>query len=321
MPRHHTSILESPLRDEVGDSWCETRTVHPPFAFSELLASWNVTRAAGASFLVEIRVTDSEGEESPWLEIGSFGDVPRDRPRTLEFENGRIDVDWFRAKSEIEFIAVAARVRSLRGSSKVERLTFCFTNRRLGNPRDPVSPQAPALSRSALPVPFMSQQSAEESLRSRICSPTSLAMVLAHRGVALSPESVAARVFDVDNDVYGNWPRSIQTAFEAGCPGYLTRFSDWSDVARLLAAGQPVIASIGVEPGELSGAPYVATKGHLIVLRGIDAAGDVLVNDPAASDAAAGQRVYRRAELDVVWMHRGGTAYVIEAKRASTEGS
>lgn len=317
LPRHHTSILESPLRDEVGDTWCETRTVHPPFAFSELLVSWNVTRAPGAAFLVEIQVTDSEGVESPWLEIGSFGDVPRDRPRSLEFEDGRIDIDWFRAKSEVEFVATVARVRSLRGNCKVERIAFCFTNRRVGSSRA----AAPALSPIALRVPFFSQQSAEESKRSRICSPTSVSMVLAHRGVDLPPEDVAARVFDVENDVYGNWPRSIQTAFEAGCPGYLTRFSDWSDVARLLAADQPVIASIGVEPGELTGAPYAATKGHLIVLRGIDSNGDVLVNDPAASDAASGQRVYLRAELDVVWMQRGGTAYVIEPKRASTGGS
>jgi hypothetical protein len=40
----------------------------------------------------------------------------------------------------------------------------------------------------------------------------------------------------------------------------------------------------------------------------------VCVNDPAAKDAKAGQAVYARADMQKVWLDRGGTAYVLLPK-------
>jgi hypothetical protein len=97
-------------------------------------------------------------------------------------------------------------------------------------------------------------------------------------------------------------------------PGYLTRFADWADVEARIAAGQPLIVSIGVKKGELPGAPYESTAGHLLVLRGFDERGDCVVNDPAVSEPKDGRRTYRRADLERVWMERGGTAYVLLPK-------
>jgi hypothetical protein len=39
----------------------------------------------------------------------------------------------------------------------------------------------------------------------------------------------------------------------------------------------------------------------------------VLVNDPAAANAQAGQLAYSREDLDRVWLQKGGVAYVLEA--------
>lgn len=309
MPRHHTVVIDSPATTPVGDAQ-ESTIVTCPFPFDELLVSWNVARPQDGAFTVEIAVKEDTGVFSPWLEVGVAGRVPGDRRRSIEYARGRIDVDWFRATGGSRFLAARARLRGADADCRLDRIAFCFTDRAgttLASPRADFRP-------IDLKVPIASQQAAPESLRSRICSPTALSMVLAYRGVALDPETLAARVHDAEHDVYGNWPRSIQVAYEAGCPGFLTRFANWDEVNRAFSAGQPLIASIGVEPGQLTGAPYERTTGHLVVLRGFDERGDVRVNDPAAPESSVG-RVYARRELETVWMRRGGTAYVIEARR------
>lgn len=48
-----------------------------------------------------------------------------------------------------------------------------------------------------------------------------------------------------------------------------------------------------------------------MVVRGFDASGDVLVNDPAGPANAQVRYTYDRAELDRAWARSGRTAYVI----------
>jgi hypothetical protein len=136
-------------------------------------------------------------------------------------------------------------------------------------------------------------------------------MLLAHRGIDRPTREVAERAWDPVHEIYGNWPRNVQAAYSLGVPGYVTRFVCWADVERMIAAGQPIIASIAVKEGQLHGAPYTQTAGHLLVITGFDDKGDVCVNDPAARDAETGQTVYKRAEMQTVWLDRGGTAYVL----------
>ena len=79
-----------------------------------------------------------------------------------------------------------------------------------------------------------------------------------------------------------------------------------------IAAGVPVIISHAWEPGELTGAPIRSTDGHLGVLVGFDAAGNPIVNDPAAAQDALVRRTYPRAELEPLWLeHSGGLVYLI----------
>jgi hypothetical protein len=64
--------------------------------------------------------------------------------------------------------------------------------------------------------------------------------------------------------------------------------------------------------GELSGAPVSASNGHLVVIVGFTAAGDPVVNDPAANTAAGVRHVYDRAEFENAWLPKsGGVVYVI----------
>jgi hypothetical protein len=55
-----------------------------------------------------------------------------------------------------------------------------------------------------------------------------------------------------------------------------------------------------------------ANSGHLAVLAGIDAAGNPVVNDPAAPSDDTVKRTYHRTALERLWLETsGGTAYLI----------
>ena len=103
----------------------------------------------------------------------------------------------------------------------------------------------------------------------------------------------------------------MQAAYDAGVPGVLVRLSSWRAVQHFLEAGVPLVVSVKAETGELAGAPYPRTSGHLLVIRGLTEDGDVLVNDPAADGPSSVPRTYRREDLERCWMRRGGVAYAI----------
>lgn len=77
----------------------------------------------------------------------------------------------------------------------------------------------------------------------------------------------------------------------------------------------PVVASINWnnlsnEP-QLTGAPLTSSNGHLLVIRGSDSLGNVVVYDPAGSDESEVRRVYRRGEFARAWDGSGGIVYLI----------
>jgi len=286
--------------------------------FTECLPSWNVEVPAGAGVAIELRV-GAAGELgwSPWLFVGQWGRLPERYERRVDWERGRVDVDWFRGSARFERAQLRVLAwRGAGGSSPVlRRLALCSTDREPSSP--PAADVAPEPARElwqrALEVPLRRQGAEEPALAARICSPTSVSMMLAYRGVERPTAEVARALWDPLHDLYGNWPRAVQGAYAYGVPGYLARFNDWRSVRRAIADGQPLVCSIAAQEGELTGAPYARTAGHLIVIVGFDEAGDVLVNDPAAPELESVRRTYARAELEHCWMRRGGTAYVIEA--------
>jgi len=170
--------------------------------------------------------------------------------------------------------------------------------------------EAWARGRSPLPVPAFSQMEAPEPLRHRICSPTSLAMVLGYWKRPVTPAELAADTYDPRHDLYGVWPAAIRAAARRGIQGYLLRFPSWAAATWCLDHGLPIIASVRYADGELRGAAIGSTKGHLLVLTGHD--GDVvLANDPAAATAEAVPRRYALPDIQRVWLERSAVGYVL----------
>jgi len=305
------------LRPEPGSEAVLTTPVQSgEFGFRDLIASWNVDAPPGTGFVVELRVdAEGDGSWSSWMHLGDWGEsAPPVAERATACAGGRVEVDEFRGERTFRAAQVRVRARATEPGLelRVRRLTLCFSDR-----ERTVAPLAPPDARPwgrVLDVPTRSQKTERPEIAGRICSPTSVAMVLAYRGVEASTLAVAERAFDVAHDIYGNWPRNVQTAYSFGVPGYLARFGDWARVERIVAEGTPLVLSIAVKPGQLANAPYESTPGHLVVLVGFDAEGHCVVNDPAVPDPASARRTYRRDEMETVWMRRGGTAYVLEAR-------
>ena len=153
------------------------------------------------------------------------------------------------------------------------------------------------------------------------CSPTSTTMLLGYwsrkLGVAELEHPVptaAAHTYDWVYKGTGNW--AFNTAYAASMAngalhGLVARFDSFAPVERLIAAGIPVSISIAYEPGELTGGASRRTDGHLIVVKGFTAEGDVVVNDPAFDSNETTSATYRRAELWRAWQHSRGAAYVL----------
>jgi hypothetical protein len=173
-----------------------------------------------------------------------------------------------------------------------------------------VDPGVPPGSGTAISVPALSQLGEDPAIALRVCSPTSVAMVLQYWGRPATAAAVAADVFHAGTDRYGIWPAAIRAAAARGVAGYLLRFPDWTSAAWCLSRRLPIIASVKYEAGELRGAPIDATTGHLIVLTGYEN-GVVLANDPAATTVDAVPRRYRREDLTRAWLERRGIGYVL----------
>ncbi|HEX8877455.1 MAG TPA: C39 family peptidase [Phycisphaerales bacterium] len=286
---------------------------------------------------------------SEWLYVGEWGDLPpRIAIRTgFEFPGGEREKPRARGGVEVDALvsdqpldAIQWRAIGVRGLAVapghdpgaatrpivIRRVAICTTASLDKTPvHVPLSARTPpgrissaeslarALGGYSVEVPFRSQRTPDPLLSGRLCSPTSVSMVMATHGVVRPVFDVSSRAYDPRHDIFGNWPRNIQAAYALGVPGYLTRFSQWSDVYNTLDAGTPLIISIQAKKGELRGAPYGETGGHLIVVRGYDAAGDLLVNDPASGEETKGRLVYRREDLQKVWLERTlGTTYVLQ---------
>ena len=117
------------------------------------------------------------------------------------------------------------------------------------------------------------------------------------------PVPHAARMtWDYQYEGSGNWP--FNTAYAASFPGidaHVTRLHSLDEAERYIKAGIPVVLSLSFLGSELDGANY-SPSGHLFVIVGFTASGDVIVNDPASSSNNAVRNVYKRAQLETVWL-------------------
>jgi hypothetical protein len=246
------------------------------------------------------------GTWSPWIATatigpGAFADLPTSATGLT------CDIDVYTSAAPIERVRLRVRVgaphpRALAASPWMATLSASD----LAPPAsDPIEVAAVRIQ-----VPSLSQLDAPPEIALRICSPTSVAMVLAHWGAPASPLTLADDVFHPATDSYGLWPAAVRAAGRRGIAGYLLRFPDWSSAAWCLERKLPIVASIRYAAGELTGAPLAETSGHLLVLTGCEGT-HVFANDPVAPTAAEVPRRYARHQIERAWIDRTGVGYVL----------
>ncbi len=172
-----------------------------------------------------------------------------------------------------------------------------------------------------LPVPARSQMIYPNG-GSVWCSPTSTTMLLEYwsaklgRKLSDSVPTAARAVWDTTYDGAGNWSFNMAYAGSKGLRAYVHRLSSLAQAQKYIAQGIPLALSIAWKLGALDGAALPSSNGHLVVLRGFTATGDPIINDPAAATDAAVRRVYKRAQLEKIWIEAsGGIVYLIEAAK------
>lgn len=150
------------------------------------------------------------------------------------------------------------------------------------------------------------------------CSPASVAMAMGFHGVAEPVDALVPRTvrgtWDHQYAGAGNWAFSAAHAATHGLDAFVTRLPDLRALEEYIITGLPVVVSASFRAAELDGAGY-STAGHLMLVTGFTADGDVIVNDPASHEEACDSRVrtiYRRDQFERVWQKgSGGAVYVI----------
>jgi hypothetical protein len=313
-------------------------TIRPGQTFTQLIPSWNVTTPARTLVQVQARVVSTTGKVSAWKLMGAWATrdagVHRTSGGTQSDSVARVSTDTLVAAPGVSLNAYQLRVLLLRSpastASPVVRSLQAVASR-------PVT-VLPVTSRRLLPaktlnVPAYSQMTHRGQYAQyggggeAWCSPTSLSMILGYyralptaanyawvKKTYADPwvDHVARVTYDYGYRGTGNW--AFNTAYAANLTGeaFVTRLVNLREAERFIAAGIPLAASISFAKGQLTGAPISATAGHLVVIVGFTANGNVVVNDPAAATNSSVRRVYDRGQFERAWLRKSsGTVYVV----------
>lgn len=162
-------------------------------------------------------------------------------------------------------------------------------------------------------VPKISQMAIRHEDNWRICSPTSLAMLLGYlKKDYVHPLDVAKKSYDNGLAVYGSWPFNTAHAFELAPAQFfkVERLTSFQHLYTLLQQGSPVVVSIR---GYIPGAAKVYENGHLILVVGWDKrTKSVIVHDPAFDKHKKVLRKYPIKDFLKAWERSHRLAYVAE---------
>lgn len=302
-------LAEGLVRTTAAGAGVVSPAVEAPAPFDDLVGSWNAEVPPGASLEMHVRVRRG-ADWSGWFLLGRAEPGRWISAERQESGFGFVDVDTLKLKEK----AAAFQYRFSFTASKrpvVLKLAAVAVSDGKAAPLPPFGGKA-----AALRVKPRSQMEESEKYRQDICSPTSLGMALAHWGVRRKTVELAEKVRDSRTGLFGHWAFNAASAGDLGVESWVARLESLRDLERAVADGRPVVASLTWRAGELSGAPIKSTSGHLMLVVGFTAKGDVIVLDPAAPRASSARRVYDRRQFHDAWIgNKRGLAYLLDPLR------
>jgi hypothetical protein len=313
------------------------------FGFNELVASWNATTPNGTWIQVEMQPRMLDGHLAKWYILGRWSSSDSDFHRTSVGGQGDADgfvaIDTFFAKDHVA-VAYRLKVTLFRraGSSASPTLTrLSAVAMNLTNQKN-TFPSATTGVVKDLNLPLYSQEIHHgdfpqyDNGGEAWCSPTSTAMVVRYWGASYQPtpteyqwvtdalgashpdpwvDYTARAVYDYRYNGAGNWPFNAAYAASRGLVADVTALHNLSEAEPYISAGVPLVASVAWSSNKLEGG-IKSTNGHLMVIGGFDAHGNVIAYDPASDTDALVRHVYDREQFERAWIPAsGGIVYVI----------
>lgn len=303
------------LESGVTSGTFTSAVLSPGINFDALIPSWNVTTPSGTWVAIEVQAR-VDGDWTSWYQLGVWASGA-DTVSRHSFNGERdgfgevwTDTLFLDASADAARIRVTLSSEDGVASPVVERLAFAFAKTGVSRGAD-AGGEAWG---TKLDVPGRSQMVFDEG--EAWCSPTSTSMILAwwaqqtgNDRYDVSVPEAAAGTWDETYGGNGNWPFNVAYAASRGLTGEVGWFDSIDDIEPWIAAGAPVAISAAWSPGDVDGAPISSTAGHLLVVTGFDANGDVYVNDPAASSDGGVPRTYDRRQIEAAWL--GGSEGVV----------
>ena len=305
------------------------------FPFDDLVASWNAETPPTTWIKLEMQARGA-GRETKFYTMMTWASGDTDIHRTStpgqRSADGDVNIDTFkRADGAAPLDSYRLRVTLYQRSGSTATPSIQMLAAMVSTPFKYEIPSPYDGSAIDLQVPPLSQEEHKGEFPQydgggeAWCSPTSTAMVLGALGASPSDDELekfpgpdygdpqvdfAARyTYDWNYKGAGNWPANVAYATHFGLEGFVTRLRSLSEAQLFIASSIPLIASIN---GDLPGFLFGKTNGHLLVIRGFDAKGDVITNDPAAKTNEDVRKIYSRADFERVWLGgSGGIVYVI----------
>lgn len=293
----------------VGKAEAEFDEIEAGLDSDEIIPSLNIAGLVGDA-KIQIRAHFAD-HITKWYDLGTWS-TKADLRTTVTGQkdaDGDVLADTLRLASPCRTFDVRVSVTST-APVPAGTLYVCFSR-----PVPEKPPEAPSATPGLpLPVPLLAQGDFPGG--EVLCSPTSLSMVLHYWADKQSRPELAKTVNEISEAVWdkayngaGNW------AFNAAFAGsmsrvraYVTRLSCASDLEKWTAAGIPVVCSVA--SSMLEGKPLSPKeKGHLIVVVGFTAEGDVIVNNPSHRNQL--RRIYQRTNFETAWQHSRRTVYIV----------
>ncbi|SKC38784.1 C39 family peptidase [Maledivibacter halophilus] len=282
--------------------------------FRELIASWNACTVLQSQVELKIRIKKNN-KWSPWFSWGKWS-VNNNRRSISNQKNefGKVDDELLvvlgnEAANGFQYKVILTRENTQINSPEVKliaaSLKLCNENLNLleFESKEKWLKELNVPQRAQLHIPKIGDS---------ICSPTSVAMVMAYYGYNYDTEYVASHVKDNGLGIYGNWTFNTAFAGSTDLYGYVAKIETVDRIKKMISMDIPAVVSIRTKSiKELQGTIMPYPSGHLIVIRGFkikDGNEYVIVNDPAEYKKENVRREYKIDEFKKVWRK---VAYVI----------
>ena len=292
--------------------------------FKKLIVSWNVATPQQSYIIVQAKVyvqnkKDKKKKWSEWISWGKWGTNIKRGSESIKYDEVKIDVDTLSINEGYCGKAIQLRIVSyydnIEGASDVRELAITYYKEN----NDDLNNKGYELINKLIETPCISQMQRDERIAHKICSPTSLTMLLNRLGENLKVEDVAYSCFDYNYNEFGNWTYNVAYAGSLGYKAYV-EYGGINSLIREIGNESPVVVSVkytnDIDNKEY---PYVknaplTTSGHLIVVCGIEVNKGgkwIMVNDPAGKDDESVRLKYKFEEFMKAWQRSNYIMYVI----------